>query len=388
MSSIDQVPEERASVRNDLSAIFVSLELSLTTWLITSLSTGQRGEDVQAPGAWRRCRGPFCEVSQLQAKCQARTGRPYRLIVIHEAGLDGFWIHRTLENANIESHVVDPASIATSRRRRRVKTDGVDGEALVRALLAHKRGEPRVCAMAKAPTAEQEDCRQISRERRSLTAERVKNVNRIKGLLFAQGITEYEPVRRDRRQKLEALRTGDGRPLPICLKQRLSRELDRLELLLEQVRTVETQRDALLASQAEDQQSPAAVLRTLKGIGPEFTMVLWSEGLFRHFANRRQLASYAGLAPTPWQSGAVAREQGVSKAGNARLRTTMIQLSWLWLRHQPTSALTLWFHERTKAAGGRNRRVMIVALARKLLVGLWTFVTTGVVPEGAIMSAA
>ena len=117
-------------------------------------------------------------------------------------------------------------------------------------------------------------------------------------------------------------------------------------------------------------------------------MVLWSEGLFRHFANRRQLASYAGLAPTPWQSGAVAREQGVSKAGNARLRTMMIQLSWLWLRHQPKSALTLWFHERTKAAAGRNRRVMIVALARKLLVGLWKFVTTGVVPEGAVMSAA
>ena len=388
MSSIELVSEERASVRNDLSAIFVSLELSLTTWLITSLSPGGgdkmskhqvRGGDVA---------GLFARFSQLQVKCQARTGRPYRLIVIHEAGPDGFWIHRTLENANIESHVVDPASIATSRRRRRVKTDGVDGEALVGALLAHKRGEPRVCAMAKAPTAEQEDRRQISRERRSLTAERVKNVNRIKGLLFAQGITEYEPVRRDRRQKLEALRTGDGRPLPICLKQRLSRELDRLELLLEQVRTVETQRDALLASQAEDQQSPAAVLRTLKGIGPEFTMVLWSEGLFRHFANRRQLASYAGLAPMPWQSGAVAREQGVSKAGNARLRTTMVQLSWLWLRHQPTSALTLWFHERTKAAGGRNRRVMIVALARKLLVGLWTFVTTGVVPEGAIMSAA
>ena len=172
------------------------------------------------------------------------------------------------------------------------------------------------------------------------------------------------------------------------MKQRLSRELDRLELLLEQVRTVETQRDAFLASQAEDPQSPAAVLRTLRGIGPEFTMVLWSEGLFRHFANRRQLASYAGLAPSPWQSGAVAREQGVSKAGNARLRTTMIQLSWLWLRHQPKSALTLWFHERTKAAGGRNRRVMIVALARKLLVALWKFVTTGVVPEGAIMSTA
>ena len=315
-------------------------------------------------------------------------GQPYRLIVIHEAGLDAFWIHRTLLKEGIESHVVDPASIATSRRRRRAKTDSIDGEALLRALLAYKRGEPRVCAMVKAPTPEEEDRRQICRERRSLTAERVEHVNRIKGLLFAQGVTNYEPLRRDRRDRLEALRTGDGRHLPIHLKQRISRELDRLELLLEQVAAVEAQRAALLASQATDSRSTPAILQRLRGVGPEFAAVLWSEGLFRHFDNRRQLASYAGLAPTPWQSGAVSREQGVSKAGNARVRTTMIQLSWLWLRHQPTSALTLWFHERAKTAGGRNRRVLIVALARKLLVALWKFVTTGVVPDGAVLSAA
>ena len=388
MSSIEQTPEEQASFSNDLSAIFVSLELSRSTWLITSLSPGGgekmskhqvRSGDIEGLGA---------RFSKLQAKSKARTGRRYRLIVIHEAGMDGFWIDRTLKNANIESHVVDPASIATSRRRRRVKTDRVDGEALVRALLAYKRGEPRVCAMAKAPTPEAEDRRQISRERRSLTAERVAHVNRIKGLLFTQGISDYEPVRRDRRQRLGTLRTGDGRPLPIFLKQRLSRELDRLELILEQVKAVEAQRDALLASQPEATHSPPAILQTLRGIGRESAMVLWSEGLFRHFTNRRQLASYAGLAPTPWQSGTIARDQGVSKAGNARVRTAMIQLSWLWLRHQPKSALTLWFLERTKSAGGRNKRVMIVALARKLLVGLWRFVTTGVVLEGAIMNPA
>jgi transposase len=388
MSSIEYMSEEQSAFRNDLSAIYVSLELSRSTWLVTSLSPdgGEKMSKHQVRSG--DVAGLLARLSQLQAKCKARTGQPYRLIVIHEAGLDGFWIHRALQTTGIESHVVDPASIATSRRRRRVKTDRVDGEALVRALLAYKRGEPRVCAMAKAPTPEQEDRRQISRERRSLIAERVEHVNRIKGLLFTQGVTDYEPVRKDRRQQLEALGTGDGRPLPIRLKQRLSRELDRLELLLEQIRTVEAQRDALLAAQAEAPQSPPAVLQMLRGIGPEFAMVLWSEGLYRHFANRRQLASYAGLAPTPWQSGTVAREQGVSKAGNARLRTTMIQLSWLWLRHQPKSALAVWFHERAKAVGGRNRRIMIVALARKLLVGLWRFVTTGVVPDGAIMSAA
>jgi transposase len=385
---MEHTSDERDAVRNDLDAIFVSVELSRSTWLVTSLSPGGGEKMSKHQVRSGDVTGLLARFSQLQAKCKARTGQSYRLIVIHEAGLDGFWVHRTLQNAGIESHVVDPASIATSRRRRRAKTDSIDGEALVRALLAYKRGEPRVCAMLKAPTPEQEDRRQLSRERRSLIAERVEHVNRVKGLLFAQGVTDYEPVRRDRRQQLEALRTGDGRPLPIRLKQRLSRELDRLELLLEQIGTVEEERDALLASQAESPQSPSSVLQTLRGIGPESAMVLWSEGLFRHFVNRRQLTSYAGLAPTPWQSGAVAREQGVSKAGNARVRTTMIQLSWLWLRHQPTSALTVWFHERTKAAGGRNRRVMIVALARKLLVGLWRLVTTGVIPEGAIMSAA
>jgi transposase len=385
---MEHTSDERDAVRNDLDAIFVSVELSRSTWLVTSLSPGGGEKMSKHQVRSGDVTGLLARFSQLQAKCKARTGQSYRLIVIHEAGLDGFWVHRTLQNAGIESHVVDPASIATSRRRRRAKTDSIDGEALVRALLAYKRGEPRVCAMLKAPTPEQEDRRQLSRERRSLIAERVEHVNRFKGLLFAQGVTDYEPVRRDRRQQLEALRTGDGRPLPIRLKQRLSRELDRLELLLEQIGTVEEERDALLASQAESPQSPSSVLQTLRGIGPESAMVLWSEGLFRHFVNRRQLASYAGLTPTPRQSGAVALEQGVSKAGNARVRTTMIQLSWLWLRHQPTSALTVWFHERTKAAGGRNRRVMIVALARKLLVGLWRLVTTGVIPEGAIMSAA
>jgi transposase len=284
----------------------------------------------------------------------------------------------------IESHVVDPASIATSRRRRRAKTDSIDGEALLRALLAYKRGEPRVCAMVTPPSPEEEDRRQVCRERRLLVNERVAHANRIKGLLFAQGVTDYEPVRRDRRERLETLNTADGRPLLPCLKQRICRELDRLEMVIDQIKAVEAQRDALVAPQ-DDPQAIPALLQQLRGIGPEFAAVLWSEGLYRKFDNRRQLASYAGLAPTPWQSGTVSREQGISKAGNARVRTTMIQLSWLWLRHQPNSALTHWFHERTTIANGGSKRVVIVALARKLLVSLWKFATTGLVPEGAVL---
>jgi transposase len=307
--------------------------------------------------------------------------------MIQEAGLDGFWIHRVLQAEGIESHVVDPASIATSRRRRRAKTDKIDGEALVRALLAYKQGEPRVCAMVRVPTPEEEDRRRISRERKALTNERVSHVNRIKGLLFGQGVSGYEPLRRDRRTCLEELKTGDGRPLPIHLKLQIGRELDRLELLIEQIKAVEAERDAMLA--AEQLASPApATLLGLRGIGPEFAAVLWSEGLSRHYDNRRQVAAYAGLAPTPWQSGSVSHDQGVSKSGNPRLRTTLIQLAWLWVRHQPQSALSLWFMDRVKQNGGRFKKTMIVALARKLLVALWKYVNAGVVIEGAIMKTA
>jgi len=381
--------ETPTAIQTHFAAIFISLELSRSVWLITSLTPGGgermskhsvRAGDVAAL---------LARFSELKQKALARTGKTFPIVTIQEAGLDGFWLHRLLEREGIESHVVDPASIATSRRRRRAKTDRIDGEALLRALLAYMRGEPRVCAMVKAPTPEEEDRRRLCRERKVLIAERVEHVNRIKGLLFAQGISDYEPLRRDRRQRLDEVTTGDGRPLPTHLKVQISRELDRLELLLNQIKLTEAERDALLAAQQTASPAPAGrMLLDFKGIGAEFAAVLWLEGLFRSFDNRRQLAAYAGLAPTPWQSGSIDHEQGVSKAGNARLRTTLIQLAWLWLRHQPQSALSRWFRERVKRDGGRMKKTTIVALARKLLVALWKYVSAGVVVEGAVMKAA
>ena len=260
---------------------------------------------------------------------------------------------------------------------------------LVRALMAFKRGEPRVCAMVNAPSPEEEDRRRVCRERKVLIAERVEHVNRIKGLLFAQGVRGYEPLRKNRRKQLDELHTGDGRPLPPHLKAQIGRELDRLELLLVQIATVESERDSLLAAQKDSAGATltpaAALLCGIKGIGLEFAAILWTEGLFRHFDNRRQVAAYAGLAPTPWQSGTIDHEQGVSKAGNPRLRATMVQLSWLWLRHQPKSALSQWFTARVQSNGGRMKKSTIVALARKLLIALWKYVTAGVVVEGAVM---
>ena len=388
--SLDHHFEEPTAIRTSLGAIFVSLELSRSIWLITSVSPGGGEKMSKHSVSAGDIAALLARFSELGKKAFAQTGKSFPIIVIQEAGLDGFWIHRALRSEGIESYVVDAASIATSRRRRRAKTDRIDGEALVRALLAYKRGEPRVCAMVRAPTPEDEDSRRVCRERKTLTVERIQHVNRIKGLLFSQGVSDYEPLRRDRRQRLDELRTGDGRPLPPHLKIQISREFDRLELLIEQIKAVETERDALSSPRTKTGQAPAprTMLIDLRGIGPEFAAVLWSEGLHRNFANRKQVAPYAGLAPTPWQSGSVAHEQGVSKAGNPRLRTTMIQLAWLWLRHQPDSALARWFHARVKRNGGRLRKTTIVALARKLLVALWKYATAGVVIEGAIVKRA
>lgn len=372
-----------AAIRVDLAAIFVSLELSRSKWLVTSLAPGG-GEKMSrhiVPGG--DVPGLLDHFAALQRKAEVRTGQSFRVISIQEAGLDGFWIHRVLEREGIESYVVDPASIATSRRRRRAKTDRIDGEALVRALLAYNRGEPRVCAMLRVPTPEEEDRRRLVRERKALTNERVRHVNRIKGLLFSQGVSGYEPLKGDRRKCLDALMTGDGHPLPPALKAQISRELDRIELLIQQIRDVEEERDAMLV--AADVPTPALLLN-LKGIGPEFAAVLWSEGLSRKFDNRRQVAAYAGLAPTPWQSGQIDYEQGVSKSGNPRLRSTLVQVAWLWVRHQPNSALSQWFRARVMQNGGRYKKTAIIALARKLLVALWKYVNAGVVIEGAALT--
>ena len=241
--------------------------------------------------------------------------------------------------------------------------------------------------MVVPPSPEQEDRRRIARERSVLLKERVRHVNRIKGLLAGQGVLDYEPLRRDRREQLDTLRTGDGRPLPSQLKAELMREIEVIELLMRQIVEVEAERDAA-EPEPKVECAPIAQLARLKSIGPQIAAVLYLEGLYRSFANRREVAAYAGLVPTPWRSGKIDREQGISKAGNRRLRTVMIELAWLWVRHQPDSSLTVWFRERVGTERGRIRRIAIVALARKLLIALWRYVTHGEVPEGAMLKTA
>jgi transposase len=377
-------PEQTETIRPDLT-LYASLELSRSTWLVTCLLPERdRMSKYSTPGGDGGALLGLLE--RMRARGQQLTGRPVQIVVIQEAGLDGFWVHRLLEANGIESHVVDPASIAVPRRRRRAKTDAIDGETLLRTLLAWTRGEARVCAMVVPPTPEEENYRRVCRERVILLQERIRHTNRIKGLLAGQGITGFNPLHKDRRQLLEAACTGDGRSLPPHLKAEILREIELIELLVRQIADVEAAREVLVGP--AQPRSPIVLLKQLKGIGPEIASVLYFEGLFRSFGNRRQLAAYAGLAPTPWRSGTVDQEQGISKAGNPRLRSTMIEFAWLWQRHQPASTLSRWFHSRVGKERGRIRRIAIVALARKLLIAVWRYVTQGEVPEGAVLKAA
>ena len=256
---------------------------------------------------------------------------------------------------------------------------------LLRALMAWCRGDRAACHMFQVPSVEREDARRTHRERQRLINERVQHVNRIKGLLATQGIYTFLPLRRDRWARLQELRTGDGLELPQRLRREIEREFKRLELVLEHIAASEAERDATVAEPAADDADAAKVtlLSKLGGIGTELATVLVREALYRSFANRREVAAYAGLTPSPYASGERQRDQGISKAGNPLLRKSMIELAWLWLRYQPDSKLARWFVDRVGVIRGRIRKITAVALARKLLVALWKYVTTGLVPDGA-----
>ena len=342
MQSATSATAVATTARANDTTLFASLELSKSKWVVTINSPGSEkfSQHLVEGGDGA---GLIDLLSRSRAKAEQRCGVQVKVIVIQEAGLDGFWIHRLLLAHGIESHVVDAASIAVDRRHRRAKTDSIDGEMLLRALMAWARGERRVCSMVRAPSLEEEDRRRLTRERGTLLKERIQHTNRIKGLLSGQGVRDYNPLRRDCFERLEAFRTGDGRELPPMLKAEIRRELDRIAVVTTQLATVERARDALIRTDAEERNNPAALLLKLKGLGPEFASLLWLELLFRNFGNRRQVAAYGGLAPSPWQSGGVERDQGISKSGNRRLRKTMIELAWFWLRHQPDSALSCWF---------------------------------------------
>jgi transposase len=386
--------EASTATGGEHATLLISFELSQKNWVLTLQQPNQAKLSRRTVPA-RDTERVLGILTTQREQAERRIGEPVRCVAIYEAGLDGFWLHRWLEAVGIESHVVDPASILGPQRRRNAKSDRIDGEKLLRSLALWLSGDRRVCSMVVPPSAAQEDDRRLSRERGELVNERNRLSNRIGGLLANQGIAGFKPLQQGASEALAELRTGDGCALMPHLRASIERMLQRLILLKQQIKAVEAERDALLkaATAAADDTpgaaSPAAAMARqlfrLRSIGPEFATVLPLECFYRQFDNRRQVAAFVGLAPTPWSSGSIEREQGISKAGNRRLRKTMVELAWSWTRHQPGSALTRWFNDKVAGQSKRVRRIAIVALARKLLVALWRYVHDGVVPEGAVL---
>jgi len=370
------------------STIIGALELSEKKWVLA----------VQLPGVDRHSRHVLdgggetlaSFVERLKVRCVSAGRKIARVILTHEAGRDGFWLARFLARRGIEVHVMQPSSLPVDRRARRAKTDMIDVEMLLRTLMAWLRGEPRVCSMVPIPSEADEEARRAHREREDLTRERRSIVNKIDGILATLGVKGYKALRRDRREQLNYARQPGGDPIPQKARARIERLLDRLDLVLKLIDQVESARDAVLKKDAPADEAEEMIrsLTELRSIGPDVATLLVREAFVRQFRNRRALAGYVGLGGTPFSSGGSEREQGIGKDGNRRVRAAMVELAWMWLRWQPDSALSVWFRARVGTMGGRIRKIMIVALARKLLVALWRYVTDGVVPDGAKLKAA
>lgn len=376
----------KAILRGDDSAVvrvlYMALELSKKRWKLGfGDGSRRRVKTIEA--------GDLVALGEEVRVAREKLGVPGGCAVVscYEAGRDGFWIHRALQRLGVVNVVVDSASIEVSRRRRQVKTDRVDVESLLALVVRWHRGERQALRVVRVPTVEQEGARRLTRERERLVKERGSHRARIKSLLVSQGIVvermgEVAGVLERGRER------GTGGALSAELVAEIEREVARCELVDRQIRELErAQQERVVLGQGELAHK-AGRLQELKGVGQQSSWVLSAE-LFgwREFSNGKQVAACAGLTPTAHASGERAREQGISKAGNRRIRALMVELSWLWLRYQGQSELSRWFRRRFAQGGSRQRRIGIVALARKLLVALWRYVEDGVIPAGAVLKA-
>lgn len=360
--------------------LYTAFELSNKVWKLAFSD----GEKVRTVGIEA---GDLSEFGVQAAKAKERLRLPTDVPVVscYEAGRDGFWLHRLLTRKGATTNlVVDSSSIEVSRRKRRAKTDHIDARKLVTMLIRYHQGEKGVWKVVRVPSIEEEDARQLNRELEKLKKERTLHTNRIRGLLVLQGIRVKNPRHRKFLEQLESLRMWDGSRLPEGLRKRVVREYERLRLVDEQIRLLEKQKEAQLKDPETEALKKVAQLQMLHGIGTVISWTLVMEYFaWRNLKNRREVAALAGLTPTPYDSGASLREQGISKAGSARIRALSVEAAWCWLRFQPESKLSKWFFERFADGGKRMRRIGIVALARRLLVDLWRYLEYGVIPEGA-----
>lgn len=381
--------------KDDLSKSLVALdqngtviavvELSQSSWLVGGIVPGiDRHPEKKLPPDQEA----LLRLLHRWRNEAAKTGRTItRIAVAFEAGRDGFWLARWLRARGIEAHVIHPTSIPVSREHRRAKTDRLDIGLLKRAFLGWLRGETDHCSMAAIPTLEEEDAKRPNRERENLVGGRTRIINRMKGAFFRLGIRGFNPKLRKAPERLAALRTPEGQPIPPNTLAELQRDMAHLRFINEQIKLIEEARvERLQLAPQEGSNSMVLELERAKGIGIETADMLVHEVFSRDLRDQRALARYAGLTGSPDESGSRRREKGLAKAGNARVRRGMIQLAWRFLIHQKDSALAKWY--RASIAAGKRHKTMVVALARKLLIALWRFVTTGQVPEGVVLRSA
>lgn len=361
--------------------LYLAFELSEAHWKLGfTTGVGQRPRE-------RNIRS--CDLVALRDEIQRAKKRfdlpeTVRVVSCYEAGRDGFWLHRYLIQEGIENLIVDSSSIEVNRRQRRAKTDRMDVEKLLSQLIRYRSGDRKVWSVVHVPSVEDEDRRHLNRELSAAKKDRTRHNNRIKGLLVGQGIRLA--IKDDFLNRLDAVRTWDGSPLPPGLQMRIGREYERMKLAGRQIKELEMERIESIRQSEDPSVDMVRQLLKLKGIGLNsawlYTMEFFS---WRKFQNRKEVGALAGLTPTPHESGSSSRERGMSKAGNRHIRSMAVEIAWGWLRYQPESELTQWYEERFGHGSSRMRRIGIVALARKLLVELWRYLETGAIPKGAVL---
>jgi len=367
------------------SSLIAVVELSLSTWLVGGMVPGIERDPLKklVPDE----DGLLKLLHRWRDEAVKAGHQINRMVVAFEAGRDGFWLARWLRSRGIEAYVIHPTSVSVSREHRRAKTDRLDIALLKRSLLGWLRGEKKHCSMAAIPTLEEEDAKRPNREREQLVGKRTGIVNRMKAALVRLGIRGFNPKLRKAPQQLATLRTPEGGTIPPNTLAELQREMAHLSFINEHIKQIEDAR-LIQLKQAPQHGSNAKVVQLgrINGIGIETADMLANEVFSRDLRDQRAVARYAGLTGSPDESGRRRREKGLAKAGNARVRLGMIQLAWRFLFHQRNSALTQWY--RQSVAAGKKRTTVIVALARKLLIALWRFVTIGDVPQGVILRTA
>jgi len=378
---MDQATPSTASA----NTLHCALELSKKSWLL-AIQFPDREQPSLYPIAGGDAEKLMAKLTQARDRWAKTSGALPMITLCYEVGYDAFWLARFLKARGVECLVIDPGSLQVSRRGRRVKTDRVDVKTLLRTLIAWCRGERHVWSLVRIPSIDEEDLRRSHRERSRLVRERTAHINRIKGLLFAQGIRDIKVKSRYKTLAVDELVTGDGHRLPPRLAGEIAREIQRLAMVQAQIAEIERERDAAPTT-CEATEGKRDLLSQLKSIGPAISAFLSREVYYRQFANQRQVGSFLGLTPSPYDSGEEERCQGISRAGSGHARAVMIETAWLWIKHQPKSALTRWFVERTAGQSKRVRKIMIVAVARKLAIALWRYVELGLVPQGAIINS-